>query len=116
LRYPNLRYGNPTEMAYYAMDISIPDLARMLRRSERTVKDWLSGAARVPWWVPELMRLRRQEGTAMLRQMGFTKIETKLGLVRADVLQLAQRRPPAAIAETDLVRDDFDVQPRQGAA
>jgi hypothetical protein len=41
LRYPNLRYGNPTGLPCYAMDIPLPDLARRLRRDERTVRDWL---------------------------------------------------------------------------
>jgi hypothetical protein len=40
-------------MAYYAMGISVLDLARRLRRDPRTVHDWLTGATRVPWWVPD---------------------------------------------------------------
>ena len=28
MRYPNLRYGNPTEFAYYAVGVPMPDLAR----------------------------------------------------------------------------------------
>jgi hypothetical protein len=48
MRHLNLRYGNPTEFAYYAMGIPLPDLARRLRRDERTVRDWLTGRARVP--------------------------------------------------------------------
>lgn len=55
VRYPNLRYGNPTEFAYYAVGVPLPDLARRLRRDERTVRDWLTGRARVPWRVPEIM-------------------------------------------------------------
>ena len=61
MRYPNLRYGNPTELIYYATGIPLPVLARRLRRDERTVKDWLSGKTRVPWWVPELLRLQQME-------------------------------------------------------
>lgn len=39
MRYPNLRYGNPAELAYYAMGWgSIPRLAKFLRRDERTIK------------------------------------------------------------------------------
>lgn len=61
MRDPNLRYGNATKSAYYAMGRPLPDLARSLRRDERTVRDWLSGCSRVPWWVPEILRLRRLE-------------------------------------------------------
>jgi hypothetical protein len=69
MRHLNLRYGNPTEFAYYAMGIPLPDLARRLRRDERTVRDWLTGRARVPWWVPEIIRLKRMEADLRQRQM-----------------------------------------------
>jgi hypothetical protein len=85
VRYPNLRYGNPTEFAYYAVGVPLPDLARRLRRDERTVKDWLTGRARVPWWVPEIMRLKRLEADLRHRQMFWCvpdkKPVTRLGVV-----------------------------------
>ena len=83
MRYPNLRYGNPTEMAYYAMGKTNKELARSLRRDERTVRDWLSGRQRVPWWVPEIMRLRRMELDKRMREMGMGPLRTKLGFVGA---------------------------------
>jgi len=91
LRYPNLRYGKASELAYYAMGRTPADLARLLRRDERTVKDWLTGRARVPWWVPELLRLRAMEAAERHRQMGFEPLRRSLGLVSADVIEL--RRP-----------------------
>jgi hypothetical protein len=69
MRFPNLRYGDPTEFAYYAMGRTHAELARMLRRDERTIRDWLSGRAKVPWWVPEIMRLKRVEADLGHRQM-----------------------------------------------
>lgn len=90
MRYPNLRYGNPTELAYYAMGRPIKDLARSLRRDERTVKDWLSGKQRVPWWVPEILRLKRMELDARMREMGMGALAPKLGIVSADVISLTQ--------------------------
>ena len=69
VRYPNSRYGNPAEFAYYATDIPLADLARRLRRDERTVRDWLTGRTRVPWWVPEIMRLKQLEADLRHRQM-----------------------------------------------
>ena len=88
MRYPNLRYGNPTEFAYYALGVPLPDLARRLRRDERTVRDWLSGRTRVPWWVPEIMRLRRLEADVRHRQMGMGPLLAKLGIASGDVLAL----------------------------
>jgi hypothetical protein len=37
VRYPNPRYGDPTEFAFYAPGIPLPDPARRLR------SDWLTG-------------------------------------------------------------------------
>lgn len=93
VRYPNLRYGNPTEFAYYAMGVPLADLARRLRRDERTVRDWLTGRTRLPWWVPEIMRLKRLEADLRHRQMGMGPLAAKLGLATADVLTLAQPTP-----------------------
>lgn len=89
MRYPNLRYGNPTELAYYAMGVPVPVLARRLRRDERTVRDWISGRTRVPWWVPEVLRLQRIEADLRQRQMGMGALAPRLGVVGADVIALA---------------------------
>jgi len=84
VRYPNLRYGNPTEFAHYAMGVPLDDLARRLRRDERTVRDWLSGRSRVPWWVPEIMRLKRMEADLRHRQM-FLAVPNKPPLTKLAV-------------------------------
>lgn len=68
MRYPNLRYGNPTELNYYAAGIPLAVLARRLRRDERTVRDWMTSKARVPWWVPEVLRLQHMESQEIMRQ------------------------------------------------
>lgn len=85
MRFPNLRYGHPAEFAYYAMGRSHAELARALRRDERTIRDWLSGRAKVPWWVPEILRLQRFEAEQRHRQMFWALAEkprmTKLGVV-----------------------------------
>ncbi|WP_348533504.1 helix-turn-helix domain-containing protein [Herbaspirillum sp. 3R11] len=48
MRYPNLRYGNPNEFAYSVQGVPVKDVARRLRRSERSVKNWLNGWRYVP--------------------------------------------------------------------
>ncbi len=92
MRYPNLRYGNPTEMAYYAMGVPLPDLARRLRRDQRTVRNWLTGRARVPWWVPEILRLKRMEAELRHKQMGMGTLAPLLGVVSAEVIALAPHK------------------------
>lgn len=88
MRYPNLRYGNPTEMAFYAMGVPLPTLAKRLRRDERTVRDWLSARTRVPWWVPEILRLQHMEADLRHRQMGMGALAPRLGVVAGDVIAL----------------------------
>jgi len=123
MRYPNLRYGNPAELAYYAAGIPIPMLARRLRRDERTVKDWLNEKKRIPWWVPEVLRLQQKEVYDLNRQMLFKsdcyKIFTRPPL--ATVTELGQfERKPLSVKKpqsmTELRLDDFDqVQLASGA-
>jgi hypothetical protein len=112
MRYPNLRYGNPTELRYYfvGMGSDIKALARLLRRDERTVKRWLAETQPVPWWVPELLRLRHMEAEERHRQMFGQPRARSLAVVTHDA-QLELRRPadtkkPQAL--TDLRLDDFD--------
>ncbi len=99
MRFPNLRYGNPAELVYYALSFGdsktrIHNLARYLRRDERTVRDWLTVRKKVPWWVPELLRLRDLEISAQLRSMGIDKLPVRLGIARrAGVIELATVTP-----------------------
>jgi hypothetical protein len=93
MQYPNLRYGNPNELRFYAQHIPIKELAKRLRRSERSVRDWLSEAERVPWWVPEILRLQHMEHCAMMRQMGMKPIMKKFGIVGATVIQFQSKTP-----------------------
>lgn len=108
MRYPNLRYGNPTEFAHYAMGIPLAELARQLRRDEKTVRDWLSTRRRVPWWVPEILRLKRMEGDLRHRQMFGQSRRHGLAVV-TDEAQLELRRPREKKPQTltELRLDDF---------
>jgi hypothetical protein len=115
MRFPNIRYGSQAELEYYAMGIPLKDLARRLRRTERTVHDWLTGQAKIPWWVPEILRLQRVEAELQLKRMMWMReyqVRAKLGVVKPDgVLQLAELRPKKKPEITDLRLDDFDAPP-----
>jgi hypothetical protein len=114
MRFPNLRYGNPTEFAYYAMGRTHADLARTLRRDERTIRDWLTGRAKLPWWVPEIMRLKRLELVERQRQMfgadAAAQVHAQLGVVQpgAAVLRLHRRQDEKKPQITELRLLDFD--------
>jgi hypothetical protein len=77
MRYPNMRYGNPTEFRAYVKGIPLKDLAKQLKRSERTVSDWINEVKRIPYWVPELLRLRHVETDLYLRELGYKRLEEK---------------------------------------
>lgn len=110
MRYPNLRYGNPTELQFYVGGYGgIARVARVLRRDERTIRDYLSGAKPTPWWVPEILRLKRMESDERHRQMFGAPRRHGLAVV-TDAAQLELRRPREKKPQTmtDLRLDDFD--------
>jgi hypothetical protein len=82
MQFPNTRYGNPVEMQFYVQGLPIKDVSVQLRRSEKSVRSWLNGDRKIPWWVPELLRLRNMEREQILRQMGVKKIRKQLGIVQ----------------------------------
>lgn len=87
MRYPNLRYGRLEHLEYYSMGWKIKDLAKHLRRDEKTVKNWLSGKHKIPWWVPELLRLEAYEKHQQLRYMGINQHLAKIGMVYGEVVE-----------------------------
>lgn len=82
MKYPTIRYGNPAEMHFYAQGMSIKSLSKILKRSEKSITSWLNGNRKVPWWVPELLRLRLMEREHVLYQMNMQPLRRKLGLVQ----------------------------------
>ncbi|WP_061540140.1 hypothetical protein [Collimonas fungivorans] len=81
MKYPNLRYGNPQAMKHYTQGIPLAQLAHKLRRSERAVSDWLKGTRKVPFWVPELLRLQAMEHDHIIDRMGVQP-KQKPGIVQ----------------------------------
>jgi hypothetical protein len=101
MRYPNSRYGNPEELKYYSQGMSIRELARQLKRSEKSVKQWLSFEKKVPYWVPELLRLRHMEADLRMRQMGFGDQRLRLGIVKGTVIDFPQPKNRANMQHPD---------------
>lgn len=104
MRYPNQRYGNPSELRFYAAGIPIRDLARQLRRDERTVSDWLKERQKIPFWVPELLRLRNMEREHQLRRMGIAVNARRFGIVAGDVIQFPERSERTVREQRPLTR------------
>jgi hypothetical protein len=115
MRYPNRRYGNPTEMAHYAIWYGdVANLAKALRRSECTVRDWLQCRAKVPWWVPEVMRLQIMEHERMVYQMTNRKLFTRLGIVKDGLVIDAGSRFKPKDAPLDLSINAADIEKATG--
>lgn len=93
MKYPNSRYGNPNELRYYTQGMSNKEIAKRLKRSEKSVQQWLSLEKKVPYWVPELLRLWHMERDLTMRQMGFGDQKLKLGLVSGGIIEF--KRPQA---------------------
>ena len=86
MKHPNSRYGNPLEMAFYRRGLSDEELAHYLHRSTKTIERWRTGREKIPFWVPELLRLREFEYQQRMHQMGIVKEKSRLGLMKDNVL------------------------------
>jgi hypothetical protein len=106
MRYPTRRYGNQHEFEFQAQGIPIKFVAKQLRRSERTVQQWLTGVRKMPWWVPEILRLQRMEHEARLYQMNIQPVRIKLGLVTGSVIAFPVTGTPADSADSRASRSD----------
>jgi len=49
-------------------------LARGLRVTPATIRAWRSGKRPIPWWVPELLRLRLWQFDAEMRAVGYRRL------------------------------------------
>jgi len=86
MRYPNTRYGNPEELRYYSQGLTVKIIAKKLKRSEKSINAWLNGNRKIPFWVPELLRLWHMERDLTMRQMGFGDQRLKLGLISGNII------------------------------
>lgn len=67
------KWGHLGEFELYA-HAPDPVLARALRVTPATLRAWRSGRRPVPWWVPELLRLRAWQCDAEMRAAGYRRL------------------------------------------
>lgn len=72
------KWGHVEEFELYA-HAPDPALARALRVTPATLRAWRSGRRPIPWWVPELLRLRAWQRDADMRAMGYRR----MGIVKS---------------------------------
>lgn len=74
MKYPNQRYGNPEALRHWMLHFGgITGTAKYLKRTTRTLANWLSYRERMPWWVPEILRLKAFEHAEQMRHMGILR-------------------------------------------
>lgn len=71
MKFPNRRYGNPEVLRHFAQFMTIPELSRRFRRSQRTIQNWIQEREKMPFWVEELLLLQEQARRERLRQMNI---------------------------------------------
>jgi hypothetical protein len=56
--HPHKRYGNPHALRALTAGLWVRQIAKMLHRHPRTIRDWLSERRPAPYWAVELLELR----------------------------------------------------------
>jgi hypothetical protein len=114
MRAHDRKWGHLAEFEYYA---HAPDdaLARYLRVTPSTIRAWRSGKRPLPWWVPELLRLRQWECDDRMRRMGYVRLGvTKPGQEACKVYTLStdvrRARALAQAAHESIVADDWGIK------
>jgi hypothetical protein len=110
MRYPNLRYAHPNELHFHASGIPIKELAKRLRRSEKSVTAWLNGDRKMPYWVPELIRLQRMEHLERMRQMGMMSDFNRRAYAGKHLVFFSSRDTEAANDKTYFTRKYFPIK------
>ncbi|WP_343549433.1 hypothetical protein [Ralstonia sp.] len=93
------KWGHVEEFELYA-HAPDPALARALRVTPATLRAWRSGRRPIPWWVPELLRLRAWQRDADMRAMGYRRMGIVKSGSTAAVYTLPTRLQPASVAPT----------------
>ena len=73
-------------LRFYSQGRSIQELSKILKRDEKTIKGWLDYKNKMPWWVPEILRLYQMEQADIRRQIFQSKQYAKLGIVKDNML------------------------------
>lgn len=72
--HPNRRYANPHAFRALTAGLSFDQVANMLHRHPRTIRDWHFERRPIPYWVVELLEMRAYMHMEMLRQMGIRPV------------------------------------------
>jgi predicted transcriptional regulator len=57
MKYPHVRYADHDALVYYAAGWRLSELAKHLKRDKRTIRRWLSGEYKAPWFIPTVLKM-----------------------------------------------------------
>lgn len=66
---PSKRWANPAEFDYWAKVYTVKILSKKLKRTPRTIRDWLRGARPIPAWTVAVLRLSELDAEAYRRSL-----------------------------------------------
>ena len=66
---PSKRWANPAEFDYWAKVYTVKVLSKKLKRTPRTIRDWLRGARPIPAWTVAVLRLSELDAEAYRRSL-----------------------------------------------
>lgn len=69
MKNPSRHWVNHAELDYYSSGLPRKILIRLLRRCDRTIRDWQARRRPVPAWAIETLKVRRYEGLLAWKQM-----------------------------------------------
>lgn len=81
MKKPSRRWVSQSEFEHYTSGLSRKYLTRLLRRCDRTIRDWQSGRRPIPAWTVDTMRVHR-----------FEKEQAWIQMFPPDQLKCAQKR------------------------
>ena len=69
MKNPSRRWVNPIEFERLSSGLPRKRLISLLRRCDRTIRDWQSGRRPIPAWTVDTLRLHEMERAIALREI-----------------------------------------------
>lgn len=69
MKNPSRHWVSPIEFDKYTSGLPRKQLSRLLRRCDRTIRDWQTGRRPIPAWTIDTLRLHQIERNNMMDQL-----------------------------------------------
>lgn len=83
MKNPSRRWISANEFEKHASGLPRKQLCRLLRRCDRTIRDWQSGRRPIPSWTVETLRLHKIEFDLVIQQIFERRISSRAPLYAA---------------------------------